>query len=115
WSSDVCSSDLLAVLSSDPGLRVTDLQGRIRIAGDSLEADLRRVGMPGSRYSLTGRLRWPRDTVLYDLAAKADSATLTDLKFVSRRFPVGAVLKGQGEIRSHGGRLLEVPMGPRDL
>ena len=105
----------LAVLSSDPGLRVTDLQGRIRIAGDSLNADLQHVGMPGSRYSLAGRLRWPRDTVLYDLAAKADSATLTDLRFVSRRFPVGAVLKGNVEIRSHGGRLLEVHIDPLDL
>ncbi len=105
----------LAVLASDPALRVTELQGRIRVAGDSLDADLRRVGMPGSRYSLKGRLRWPRDTVLYDLAAKADSATLTDLKFVSRRFPAGAVLAGDVDIRSHGGRLLEVHIDPLDL
>src|SRR5206468_219250 len=105
----------LAVLASDPALRVTELQGRIRVAGDSVDADLRRVGMPGSRYSLKGRLRWPRDTVRYDLTARADSATLTDLKFVSRRFPAGAVLAGDVGIRSHGGRLLEVHIDPLDL
>ena len=105
----------LAVTAGDPSLRVTELQGRIRVAGDSLEADLRRVGLPGSRFSLKGKLRWPRDTVLYDLAAKADSATLTDLTFVSRRFPAGAVLHGDVDIRSHGGRLLEVHIDPLDL
>ena len=105
----------LAVAAGDPSLRVTELQGRIRVAGDSLEADLRRVGLPGSRFSLKGKLRWPRDTVLYDLAATADSATLTDLTFVSRRFPAGAVLHGDVDIRSHGGRLLEVHIDPLDL
>jgi translocation and assembly module TamB len=105
----------LAVTLNDPAVRVTDMRGRITIVGDSLEADLARVRFPRSQLALKGRLRWPRDTVLYDLAVRADSAYLADLHFIDPKFPEGAMLRGAADVRSHGGRVLEVRLDPLDV
>jgi len=104
----------LAVTSSDPGFTLTDVVGRVAVVGDSVAVDLSRVELPGSHLSGRGTIRWPRDTLLYDLAVRADSATLGDLHFVIPRFPRAAVLHGAARIRSHGGRLLEVRLDPLD-
>ena len=105
----------LAVQSSDPGVELRDVAGRITIVGDSLDADLERVRLPGSALQARGRVRWPRGTLLFDLAARADSATLSDFRFVDSRFPDGAVLHGGVALRSHGGRLLEIRLEPLAL
>src|SRR5213594_94950 len=105
----------LAVQSSDPAVELRDVAGRITIVGDSLDADLERVRLPGSALQARGRVRWPRGTLLFDLAARADSATLSDFRFVDSRFPDGAVLHGGVALRSHGGRLLEIRLEPLTL
>ncbi|MGH7529812.1 MAG: hypothetical protein ACREMN_05470, partial [Gemmatimonadales bacterium] len=102
----------LATESSDPNVTLTDAQGRITIVGDTLEVDLDRVGLPGSRFSARGRVSWPDGPLLFDLALDADSATLTDVHFVDPRFPPGAVLRGDVQLRSHGPRLLEIRLEP---
>ena len=105
----------LAFQSSDPRLILADAAGRITITGDTLEADLVRVRFPGSQFSARGRVSWPAGPILWDLALRADSATLTDIAFVDPRFPPGAVLHGGVGLRSHGSRLLEIRLDPLDL
>jgi len=105
----------LATRISDPPVDLRDGNGRVTIDGDSLEADLPLVRLPGSRFSLRGRLAWPRDTLLYDLRIGADTVTLADARFIDPRFPDGAGLSGNLTVRSHGGRLLDVGMDPIDL
>jgi len=107
--------DSLSTRISDPAVDVRDLSGRAIIAGDSLDADFRRVSLPGTRATLRGKFRWPHGPVLYDLAVHADSAALTDIAFVVPGFPAGAVYRGGAVIRSHGPDLLEVRLDPLDL
>ncbi|HYS20981.1 MAG TPA: hypothetical protein VEO73_07825, partial [Gemmatimonadales bacterium] len=105
----------LAVAISDPRVRLTDALGHITIVGDSLDADLKRLRLPQTALAVKGRVRWPRDTVRYDLAVHADSAHLADLRFLEPRFPDGVVLHGTAAaLRSHG-RVLEVRLDPLDL
>lgn len=105
----------LAVESSDPHLAIRDLRGHVSVVDDSLVMDLATLRLPGSALAVSGRLAWPRDTVLYDLDVAADSATLSDLWWIDPRFPAGAVLQGAAQLRSHGGRLLEVRLDPMDV
>ncbi len=105
----------LAVASNDPRLQITDARGRVVVAGDSLEARLERLSFPGSQLAARGRVRWPRDTLLYDLDLRVDSATLTDFRFIDPRFPAGGVLRGGLTLRSRGSRVLEVQLDPLDL
>ena len=105
----------LAFQSSDPHLTLADAVGRITITGDTLDADLVRVRFPGSQFSARGRVSWPNGPILWDLALRADSATLTDIAFLDPRFPSGAVLHGGVGVRSHGPRLLEIRLDPLDV
>ena len=105
----------LAFRSSDPQLVLTDMAGRITVTGDTLEANLARVRFPGSQFSARGRVSWPRGPILWDLALRADSATLTDVAFIDPRFPPGAVLRGGVAVRSHGARSLEIRLDPLDV
>ncbi|HEX9611871.1 MAG TPA: translocation/assembly module TamB domain-containing protein [Gemmatimonadales bacterium] len=105
----------LAVVISDPGVELTDVRGRLLVMGDSLDVDFERVALPGSSLAARGRLRWPRDTLLYDLDLVADSATLSDFRFIDQRFPPGAVLAGGIDLHSRGSRVLEIRLDPLDL
>jgi translocation and assembly module TamB len=105
----------LAFQSSDPHLTLVDAAGRITITGDTLDADVVRVRFPGSQFSARGRVSWPHGPILWDLALRADSATLTDIAFVEARFPPGAVLRGGVGLRSHGPRVLEIRLDPVDV
>jgi len=107
--------DQLATESSDPHLSIADAHGRITIDGRTLDIDLSRVRFPGSQFSARGQVTWPRDTVLWDLAMHADSATLTDIRFLDPRFPEGAVLHGNVRVQSHGTRVMEIELRPLDL
>ena len=60
-------------------------------------------------------MQWPRDTLLWNLALQADSATLSDVRFIDPRFPDQAVLHGGVTLASHGGRVLEIQLRPLDL
>ena len=102
----------LAVTMSDPVVELRDVRGRLLVLGDSLELDFERLALPGSSLAGRGRVRWPRDTLLYDLDLVADSATLTDFRFIDRRFPAGAVLSGGLDLQSRGSRVLEVRLDP---
>src|SRR6266704_1516991 len=105
----------LATESSDPRLSIADLEGRITIDGHNLDVDLARVRFPGTQFSARGTVKWPRDTLLWNLAMRADSATLTDIRFIDPRFPEHAVLHGGVTLASHGGRVLEIQLRPLDL
>ncbi len=105
----------LAVGITDPRVRITDLTGRITVVGDSLDADVGRLRLPGSAVSVRGHVRWPHDTLLYSLDVRADSATLGDVRFLDPRFAATAVLRGRVAVRSHGARLLEVQIDPLNL
>jgi autotransporter translocation and assembly factor TamB len=98
----------LAAEVSDPPVEIADMQGRVIIDGDSLDAALPVVRLPASRFAVHGGLAWPRDTLLFNLLVAADSVTLADARFIDPRFPSGAVLRGTLAVRSHGGRMLEV-------
>jgi hypothetical protein len=105
----------LAMTSSDPEFTVTDVGGRVAIVGDSVAVDLSRIQLPASRLAGHGSVRWPRDTLLFDLTVRVDSGTLGDVHFVTPRFPRAAVFRGAVRLRSHGGRLLEVGLDPLDV
>ena len=107
--------DSLATRISDPPVEVRDMAGRVTIAGDSLRADLDRVGLPGTKATLAGWIHWPHGRLVYDLDVHADSATLADIRFIDPRFPAGAVDVGRVRVRSHGPELLEVRLDPLDL
>src|SRR5881396_1474780 len=109
----------LAVTSSDPGVRLVDVAGRLRVVGDSMDVQLARVRLPGSALrDARGTVRWPHGTLLFDLRLRADSATLGDLQFIDRRFagvPAAGVVSGDVRLRSHGERVLEVGLDPLRL
>jgi hypothetical protein len=105
----------LATESSDPKLSIADVVGRITIDGRTLDLDLSRVRFPATQFSARGTVQWPRDTLLWNLVMRADSATLTDIRFLDPRFPEHAVLHGGVTLTSHGGRVLEIQLRPLDL
>jgi translocation and assembly module TamB len=105
----------LATESSDPKLSIADVVGRATIDGTTLDLDLSRVRFPGTQFSAKGNVKWPRDTLLWNLAMRADSATLSDIRFIDPRYPDHAVLHGGVTLTSHGGRVLEVQLRPLDL
>ena len=105
----------LSTESSDPKLSIADVVGRITIDGRTLDVDLSRVRFPATQFSARGTVQWPRDTLLWNLTMGADSATLTDIRFLDPRFPENAVLHGGVTLTSHGGRVLEIQLRPLDL
>ncbi|HZI21659.1 MAG TPA: translocation/assembly module TamB domain-containing protein, partial [Gemmatimonadales bacterium] len=109
----------IAVEATDPAVRLTDLSGRLRVIGDSMEVRVARAGFPRSLLrNASGAVRWPHDTLRYDLRLHADSATLGDFTFIDRRFggePGAGVVSGDVHIRSHGSRVLEVGIDPLRL
>src|SRR5712671_1842418 len=105
----------LATESSDPKLSIADVVGSVTIDGRTLTVDLSRVRFPGTQFSARGNVQWPADTLLWNLAMRADSATLTDIRFLDPRFPQDAVLHGGVTLASHGGRMLEIQLRPLDL
>src|SRR5947207_10569661 len=105
----------LSTEASDPKLSIADVVGRVTIDGHTLDIDLSRVRFPATQFSARGTVQWPRDTLLWNLAMRADSATLTDIRFLDPRFPENAVLHGGVTLASHGGRVLEIELRPLDL
>src|SRR5438105_3655117 len=105
----------LATESSDPKLSIADVVGRLTIDGHMLDVDLSRVRFPATQFRARGTVQWPRDTLLWNLVMNADSATLTDIRFLDPRFPENAVLHGGVTLASHGGRVLEIQLRPLDL
>jgi translocation and assembly module TamB len=77
----------LAMQLEDPKLTLTDLQGEILTAGDSLRFSLVHADLPATRVRGGGAVRWPSDTILYDFALTADRVDLADLHWISPDFP----------------------------
>ena len=98
----------LAVRSTDPPVEVTGAEGRVLVDGDSLQTDLRALRLPRSLAAVKGQVSWPRDTIRYNLNVAADRVTLGDARFIDRRFPDDAVLRGPVRVHSRSGRSLEV-------
>src|SRR5216110_907904 len=105
----------LSTEASDPKLSIADVVGRLTIDGHTLDVDLSRVRFPATQFRARGTVQWPRDTLLWNLVMNADSATLTDIRFLDPRFPENAVLHGGVTLASHGGRVLEIQLRPLDL
>ncbi len=106
---------IVATESTDPKLSIADVVGRVTIDGHTLDVDLSRVRFPATQFRARGTVQWPRDTLLWNVVMQADSATLTDIRFLDPRFPEHAVLHGGVTLASHGGRLLEIQLQPLDL
>src|SRR6266478_4473497 len=105
----------LATESTDPKLSIADVVGRVTIDGRTLDVDLSRVRFPATQFRARGTVQWPRDTLQWNVVMQADSATLTDIRFLDPRFPEQAVLHGGVTLASHGGRVLEIQLRPLDL
>ncbi len=105
----------LALTASDPPITVHELRGRVTVVGDSVVVGLGHVSLPASAFALAGSVTWPRDTVLFDLDATADSVALTDLRFIDPRFAAGAQFRGAARVRSRSGRDMAVTLNPLDL
>lgn len=87
--------DSLAAIVSDPAIAVRDLTGRIVQGADSLLFDLQRVVLPNTVMRGSGRIDWPRDTLLSHFDMAASRLDLVDLRWVSPQFPA---LRGTGRM-----------------
>ncbi len=77
----------LAARLSDPAIEIRDLRGLVRTKDDSLLFDLDHAELPGTSVRGSGRLDWPRDTILYHFSFQAPRLSLADLRWVSPQFP----------------------------
>lgn len=105
----------LAVNIDDPAVTLTDLRGTVGIDGDSLEADLPAVRLPGTRVGVRGKVSWQHDSLRYNLDIKATAAALADVRFLDSKFPDDAVVHGTIAVHSHGARVIEIKLDPLDL
>lgn len=90
--------DSLATRVSDPGVTITDAVGRVRFHGDSAIISLSRGALPGTVVSGGGTVTWPQDTVLFDFELVSPQVDLTDLRWVSPKFPA---MTGSGTLAAH--------------
>ena len=104
----------LAAHLGDPKLTLTDLQGEILTAHDSLRFTFEHADLAGTRVRGGGAVRWPRDTVLFDFTLDADRVDLADLHWVSPDFPDW---KGRGRVvaKSLAGSRTEYTLDPLTL
>lgn len=83
---------------NDPAITITQMAGRILTAADSLRFAFDSASLPDSRLVGTGRVRWPHDTVMFDLAFDAPRVALRDLRWIQPDFPDWT---GHGHVTSH--------------
>jgi translocation and assembly module TamB len=94
----------LDLIGSDPPLHLREVQGGLRLLGDTLFADVPRFGLPGSRGSAAGRIWWGNDDpVRFDLAIVGDTVSLADINWVYPTLP-----------RTGGGRMKLAIRSQRD-
>ncbi|HEU5042089.1 MAG TPA: hypothetical protein VFT84_14770, partial [Gemmatimonadales bacterium] len=79
--------DSLATRINDPAVTVRDVQGRVRLRGDSAVFSLADGALPDTRFSGGGAVTWPSDTILYDFQMISPHVNLEDLRWVSPDFP----------------------------
>jgi hypothetical protein len=72
---------------NDPAITIAQMAGRILTAADTLRFVFDSASLPDSRLVGTGRVRWPHDTVMFDLALDAPRVALRDLRWIQPDFP----------------------------
>lgn len=77
----------LAARISDPELSIRNLRAEVRTKDDSLLFEVDRADLPASSMRGSGRLDWPRDTILYHFNLDARRLALADLRWISPGFP----------------------------
>jgi hypothetical protein len=77
----------LAAQLSDPRMEIRDLRAAVRTKDDSLIFDIDKAELPGTSLRGSGRIDWPRDTILYHFSFQAPVLALADLRWVSPGFP----------------------------
>ncbi len=82
----------------DPKLTLTDFQGTLLTAGDTLRFTLDHAELPNTRVRGGGAVRWPLDSLMFDFTLDADRVDLADLKWVSPDFPDW---RGAGHLLAH--------------
>jgi translocation and assembly module TamB len=79
--------DSLAARVNDPAVTLRNVEGRVRLRGDSAVFSLAEGALPDTRFSGGGAVTWPADTILYDFQVIAPEVNLEDLRWVSPDFP----------------------------
>jgi hypothetical protein len=92
---------------SDPALDVRDLEGEVRVWGDSLRLDLTRVELPASTVALEGTIAWPTGPMLFDLRGTATAARTDDVRGLVAALPAGLTGRAEFTVQSHGEDVLE--------
>lgn len=93
---------------SEPALALRGARGRVELINDSLILDLQEVRLGATVASLKGTVRWPADTLLFDLEARASRLATEDLQWLLPELPPGLRGSGKAAIRSPSGDVLEV-------
>lgn len=88
----------LTATLNDPAVTITQLKGRILTSGDSLLFKFDSASLPSSRFIGDGRVRWPNDSLQFDLSLDAPRVALRDLLWIQPDFPDWT---GKGRIVSH--------------
>lgn len=87
--------DTLGVRVSDPGVRVQQARGQVRLNGDSLHFEISRGALPNSRFQGAGVVTFPSGPLLLDFGMQFSELDLGDLRWVSPDFPA---LQGRTEV-----------------
>ena len=82
---------------SDPAITITQLTGSILTQADTLRFTFDSLSLPSSRFVGSGRVRWPHDSLQFDLALAAPRVALRDLLWIQPDFPDWT---GKGHITS---------------
>lgn len=79
--------DALALVLSEPAIRLVDAGGQVEVRGDSLSFQLERLQLPNTFAVGGGVVSWPHDTLLLDFRMNAPRVDLADLRFITPDFP----------------------------
>ncbi len=79
--------DSLAARVSDPAVTITDINGAVQLADDSLVFSLSRGAMPQTEFAGGGTVSWPEGPLLYYLSLEVPRLSLEDVRWVSPKFP----------------------------
>jgi translocation and assembly module TamB len=88
----------LAADMSDPPLRLRELEGQLRLAGDSLEFTDLRLALDRSRVRGEGVFRWPTGDLEATAAIDLEEADAAEFAFLSDLIPRRGTASGAGTI-----------------
>jgi len=96
----------LAADVSDPPVRVRSLEGRLRLAGDSIEFEDLHLALDSSRVSGRGVLRWPTGPLEAATTLEFENVASSEVAFLSDVLPRRGSARGAGTIEvGTGGRV----------